>query len=302
MKTATPAAILAHLRGETLTTALLWVVVKGDNTEIRATDHDEDITIPLVGSPAQGYEGTYHAASNITASQMRSTADLAADNMEVSGALDTDGVRMDVTVADVESGNLAMAPVTIYLCNWAAPQDGAMLVRRGYLGEIKRNSDGQYTTELRGLGSLLQQVFIRTFSERCQVRDFGDSECGVNVAAIARSGTVSAVTSRRIFTADVPGSPSISAGTFTFGLVTFTSGQNNGVVREIRRDDEGNVAGVIAIWDPTPYDIQVGDTFTLSPGCDRRMTTCQTRYGNVVNFRGYGVYIEGLDALMRGPT
>jgi len=41
-------------------------------------------------------------------------------------------------------------------------------------------------------------------------------------------------------------------------------------------------------------DIQIGDTFTATAGCDRFATTCQNKFrnasqpnGNLVNFRGY---------------
>lgn len=301
MKDSLPAALQAHLRGDALSTALLWRITKNDGTQILGTDHDRDLTIPAVGSPIAEAAGTYLAGSNVTGSQVRSTSDLAVDNMNVEGAIPVAYSHVvDVTVQDIEAGLLDSARVQIFLCNWERPEDGAMTVKSGYLGDISRDSDGRYSTEIRGLAQLLAQNFVRTYSERCEVRRFGDEECKVDVPALAQTGTVTAVTSRRRFDSTITGGR--PAGYFTLGLLRFTSGLNAGFTREVRRDDEGDVVGAVSTWDIFPDTIAPGDTFEVTPGCDRLAGTCKTKYSNLLNFRGYGIFIEGMDALMRGPT
>lgn len=296
MSRAIPANLLAHLRGERQTTAMLWRIQKNDGSEIRGTDHDDDITIPGSGNDAAG---TYLAASSITGTQMRSTADFGVDNMDVSGAMPSDTRRVDVNRDEIEAGLFRDAAVWIYVCNWARPEDGVATIKRGMLGEIVRDTDGAYSTEIRGLTETLRQLIIRTYSERCQVRDFGDSECGLDVVALQQTGTITTVASRRRFTASLTGGQ--AAGYFSLGEITFTSGLNSGFTREIKRDDEGDVVGDISLWDTLPDTVQVGDTFNIRPGCNRAASTCRA-FGNILNFRGYGIYIEGLDALMAGPT
>lgn len=296
MRADIPAALLAHLRLELSSTAILWSVRKNNGQHIRGTDHDKDVTI-TTGEAA----GLYLAGSNITASRIRRTTETSVDNMDVEGAIAAPGTNtIDVSVQDIEAGLLRRAEVRVYLCNWQDPGAGAYLVQRGHLGDIGRDSDFKYSTEIRGLKQALAQIFVRTYSERCQVRDFGDSECKVDVAALEQTGTVTAVTSRRRFDAALTGGQAV--GYFSLGLITFTSGSNDGYTREIKRDDEDEVAGHISVWDQLPAAVQVGDTFTIRPGCDRRFTTCKDKYANQLNFHGYGIYIEGLDALMRGPN
>lgn len=296
MRTDIPADLLAHLRLDQSSTAILWTVEKTNGAFIRGTDHDRDIEI-LTGDAA----GVYQAGSNITGSKIRRTGDSAVDNMDIDGAIPATGsATIDVSVQDIEAGLLRRAEVRVYLCNWQKPTDGVYLVQRGNLGDITRDSDFKYSTEIRGLKQSLAQVFVRTYSERCQVRDFGDDECGVDVTALQKTGTVTAVTSRRRFDATLTGGQ--PAGYYSLGQITFTSGANSGYTREIRRDDEGSAAGHISIWDQLPAAVQVGDTFTIRPGCDRRFSTCRDKYANQLNFRGYGIFIEGLDALMRGPN
>ena len=36
-----------------------------------------------------------------------------------------------------------------------------------------------------------------------------------------------------------------------------------------------------------PEPIAVGDTFTVTAGCDKALSTCRDRFANVVNFGGF---------------
>jgi uncharacterized phage protein (TIGR02218 family) len=36
-----------------------------------------------------------------------------------------------------------------------------------------------------------------------------------------------------------------------------------------------------------PRPIEVGDTFDITAGCDKRLETCRDRFSNVVNFGGF---------------
>jgi len=47
-------------------------------------------------------------------------------------------------------------------------------------------------------------------------------------------------------------------------------------------------------------DVQVGDTFTIAPGCDKNVTTCKNKFSNVVNFHGEP-YLPGRDFLLTYP-
>jgi uncharacterized phage protein (TIGR02218 family) len=58
--------------------------------------------------------------------------------------------------------------------------------------------------------------------------------------------------------------------------------------------------GRIELFLPMGYAIAAGDTFSVYPGCDKRLETCLGRFGNVVNFRGEP-YVPGIDAMMSYP-
>ena len=82
-------------------------------------------------------------------------------------------------------------------------------------------------------------------------------------------------------------------GYFDGGVMTFTGPSgclNIGLSMEVR----SYVPGQITLQLPMPYQVQVGDTYSMTVGCDKSLTTCHDRFGNVVNFRGEP-YLPGID-------
>lgn len=297
---AMPESYLEHLRSGNTTLATCWQVEKSDGTFIRGTDHDRDITISE-GSPSNPLGGTYRAAAGITGSASRSASDMSVDNMEVNGAIDVQ-LFGDITVADIESGLLDGVPVTTFRVNWQQPDDYQEIIRRGYLGEIKRTSEGQYTTEIRGLTQLLQQTIGRTAGNRCDVDEFGDARCKFNVSNLLAQGTVTAVYSDRRFDATLtfPNTAG-SAGLYLLGKLTWTAGNNRNFTGQVKRDAAVDTLGQLEVWEPFFYEPEIGDTFDLLPGCDRRYLTCRDTFQNLVNFRGPAYFAPGMDAIIRAP-
>jgi uncharacterized phage protein (TIGR02218 family) len=298
MKTITESAA-AHLALESTTLAICWRITKRDGVTITGTDHDEDVLIT-----AGDHTGLYAAGSSIVASDNRSTSDASVDNMEVKGGFQSEGLTLsDINVADIESGNLSGASVVLFMCDWQNPDSWQLIMRSGTLGEISHDSDGAYTTELRGLKQQLKQVFVRTYSQKCPVKRFGDSECAFDLNSVTVGGSVSSVTNRKRFNVTITGvgSPSPALGVYRGGEFMFLTGRNAGFMREVKRDDMDDISGNMLFWEGFPYEPEIGDTFTLSEGCNRTWDRC-VQLGNQLNFRGHGILIEGVDALIRGPT
>lgn len=102
--------------------------------------------------------------------------------------------------------------------------------------------------------------------------------CGLNRAAHAVNGTVAAGSVRRVVNCDL----AQADGFFDLGKIEFTSGVNAGSVRTVR----DYVTGAVVLAYPLPSAPAPGDTFTIWPGCDKRLVTCQA-YGNEARFRGF---------------
>lgn len=296
-----PPAILEHLGGDATNIAICWCIEKNNGEFIRGTEHDQDITVDPTGeSPPSDLEGVYPAGANIRASSSQTGSEMAPATMNVEGAIPIENSEspavvdyIDVTVADIEAGLLNQAAVQVFFVNWAAPNDGQVVIRRGYLGDLARDSDGKYTTEIRGLAQLLSQQFMETYGVRCSVKRFGDARCKLDITPYTHAGAVTSVTNRKSITTDLSISPEPD---FRGGAFTFTSGANAGYMRE----SKSGVAGVFSFWEPFPNDIAPGDEFSAVEACDRTLARC-IEFDNAVNFRGYGVFIPGIDALSKGP-
>lgn len=49
------------------------------------------------------------------------------------------------------------------------------------------------------------------------------------------------------------------------------------------------ISGTVSIelWQEMPDAIAVGDGFNVTAGCDKQFTTCQAKFSNAINFRGF---------------
>lgn len=81
---------------------------------------------------------------------------------------------------------------------------------------------------------------------------------------------------------------------FQGGLVTWLTGLNAGLQHEVKLYRPGYVC----LFQPAPYAIVNGDTYTISAGCDKVHSTCKTRFNNVINMRAEP-HDPGMDALMQ---
>lgn len=296
--TLTPEA-LEHLRGEVRRLTVCGVITKRDGSTVRCTQHDEDIVI-TTGQ----FAGTYLTTTAVGTSDIKSNSDMSVDNLEVTGVISDDLQFTGFSVDDIEAGLFNNAPFTMFICQWDNPSLWQKITKRGFLGEIKRNSEQAFSCEWRGLTQPLQQTIGRTYGERCDVIRFGDERCKLNRDEYSAGFTVTAVTSRKDFTGSFsvgsPGAIVPATGLFDLGEITFQSGQNAGFLLQIKRDSVNGTLGHLELWDQMPYDVQVGDVAIVTAGCDRRWETCKD-FGNQKNFRGHGRLCPGIQKIIRAP-
>lgn len=280
MKTVS-AALDAHLAGEVTTLARCWRITRTDAVEFFFTDHDTDLL----------FEGnTYKAAVGFEPSAVSNNAGMNVDNLEVVGILDDSSIKAD----DIRARLFDHAEVRIFIVNWSDLTQGALKLRRGWLGEVTSTPRGAFRAELRGMNQALAQRIGELYSPECRA-DLGDTRCTVNLATFTRTATIATVIDRRVFTV----SGLVDADDFfNAGLLTFTSGPNNG--RRIEVKDWTLSTQRFELYLPAGYLPQVGDTISTYAGCDKRHATCKAKFDNLVNFRGEP-FLPGLDALLLYP-
>jgi uncharacterized phage protein (TIGR02218 family) len=277
MKSASP-ALAAHLAGEVTTLATCWRLERADGWVRGFTDHDRELVVDGL---------TYVASTGFLPSAIKTASDLSVDNLDVDGFLDDAALRAEDLIAGLFDG----ARIEVFIVNWADLGQGRLLLRKGFLGEIKR-ADQRFSAEIRGLSNRLQQTAGKLYSRLCRV-DLGSSECGVALGPRTDTYAVTQVIAAdmvRIITAR-------ATGYFTFGKATFTTGANAGAVNEVLLHD----GQTIRLFVPMPRPIVVGDQIVLVAGCDKTPETCNAKFANILNFRGEP-HIPGNDKVFSYPV
>ena len=152
-----------------------------------------------------------------------------------------------------------------------------LLLYQRYI-KLSSFTDLGFTLELRDDDWLLETKLGRQTSKFCQ-HDLGDGRCRVDLTPYTFTQTITNVTNRYQFTTN----GSFTPGQFSRGKITFTTGINTGISRDISLFETGNN---ITLWQPLPYSIAPGDEVIIIQGCGKTLFDCITRYNNAVNFGG----------------
>jgi uncharacterized phage protein (TIGR02218 family) len=265
------AGLAAHLAGGVTTLCHCWRVERKDEVVMGFTDHDRDLLID--GTP-------YKAATGFTATAIEDQLGLAVSNLDVDGALSSAAI----TEEDLNAGLYDDASVTIMRVNWQDVSQRVIL-RSGFLGNVTRG-EAAFSAELRGLAAKLDQSAGRVFQRTC-AWELGDSRCGIDLGAPAHqgSGTIASLISNFEFTAS--GIDSFASGVFNRGKITWLTGNNAGLDIEVKTHTQGSPVARLSLFLPMARAMAIGDTFTITAGCDKRLETCRDRFSNVVNFGGF---------------
>lgn len=100
--------------------------------------------------------------------------------------------------------------------------------------------------------------------------------------AWVRSGTIATRTDDGDFTATLTESRAVD-GWFALGSIKWITGDNAGTFNQVRVWTQST--SHIQLWGTTRWTVQVGDTFEIVPGCDKRFPTCLDTFANTINFR-----------------
>jgi uncharacterized phage protein (TIGR02218 family) len=268
-----------HLAGEVTTLATCWQITRRDGVVLGFTDHVRDLEVDGI---------TYMAASGYTRTAIRGTADLAVDNLDVESVFSDDGI----TEEDLRTGRYDFAEVRVFLVHYENVAQGILKLRRGWLGEVTIR-DGMYVAKLRGMTQKLQMTVGEVYTPDCAA-DLGDARCGVDLTALEESGTVDTVISATTFETSLVQ----ATGWYDGGELTWTGGANTGQTVAVRRWDAAT--GTLTLFLPALYPIQVGDAFTIRPGCDKTFATCKAKFDNAINFRGFP-HVPGNDQVLSYP-
>jgi uncharacterized phage protein (TIGR02218 family) len=277
--------LLAHLATGTTTTCRCWGVTRTDGVFLGFTDHDRDLTFD---------DRTYRAATGLSARALQMGTGLSVDNSEAMGAL----TSAAISEADIAAGRFDGAEILCWMVNWADPS-ARMLLFRGRFGEVVRQA-GAFSVELRGLSDALNQMGGQVYVKTCTAV-LGDARCRFD---LDQAG----------FSVEVPLAGRDAQGRYLFdqlpeteehwferGRIVVLNGLAAGQVGLVKFDQTIASQRTVELWSKFATDPAPGDLIRLEAGCDKVSTTCQKKFNNFLNFRGFP-QLPGEDWLTSYPV
>jgi uncharacterized phage protein (TIGR02218 family) len=277
MRRSVPAAFKNYLLTKIAKTLVrCWKVTLHNGTVKGFTTNTRDITVGGV---------LYQSITGLTTSSVKYAEGLSVDNMVISAFLSAQDEQ------DILKGLYDGAMLEVFVVNYLDLSLGFLTEKVGFLGEITR-ADGVFQAELRGLMDMLRTKIGRVYTAACDAR-LGDARCGIPLSSF--QATMTTVTGPKSFQAAAIAG--VQAGWFTDGYLVFLTGNNTGVVRDIRFH-----AGVnIDLFLSPPYPLVVNDIVNMFVGCDKTKQTCITKFNNVLNFRGFD-FVPTLEQVFDSPV
>ena len=199
----------------------------------------------------------------------------------------------------IYAGLLSGAPVTIYRATMSkygvvvGPTGGSLVSTRfvGEVGEVTDIGPTKCTVKVR---DLLYRLNLDCPQQLIQANCrwvLYSAGCTLSQAAFTRTGqSIGTLVDARTFTTEAHLSTISPAGTFSQGVIKFTSGRNNGIsyAAAVWTPGTGSTPDQIQLDTPPLFDMTVGDTFSISEGCNHSVVSCQNLQGNVNAILNYG--------------
>ena len=259
------------------TAATFWRVMRRDGVTLGFTSHDRDLW----------FDGVLHrAAPGMTPSAIRRSADLDADSAEVQGALSHDAIA----ATDLAAGRFDGAALRVGIVDWQSGQRDYLY--RGTIGSVTEE-EGRFTAELASAKAALLVDPVPRTSPSCRAAFCGPG-CALPPAAYTHEAVVVAADlGANAVTLDTFAAPEDLAG----GWLRWCDGPHAGIRMRIIAAD----AGALVLDTPLDPALTPGMRAIVREGCDHRLDTCATRFGNAVNFQGEP-FLPGNDLLIRYPA
>ena len=260
-------AMQAHLNSGATNFVMCWRLTPVSSySTIGFTEHHQDII----------YKGiAYQAKSGLSTSAVKQSDELSPNNIDADFFLNLN----DKQAYDFRAGIFDTALCDFFLIDALQPALGIISLLRGSLSTIQF-SRGQAGAQIDSLSARLQQNLLERSSPTCRA-NLGDNRCRVKLAAFTVTGIVmKATNNNQVFIDD---KRTEATNHFNQGLLTWLSGNNQGLCVDIKRFTKG---GTFLFFEPLFKPISLGDRYQVVRGCDKTVKTCETVFNNVVNFRG----------------
>lgn len=282
--------------------ARAWKIQPITNSQVfYITDHSENLKL---------FDNQiYKAMGGFESSAVRRESQLRSSNKQSRGIIDIDEISYD----NLRFGLLDNARIDEYLVD----------IRMAFIGPIDHiqytiksmSFDGkEWRAEIEGLPANLRSPVGDTWGEMCRVELFSSPDarggqegaCNLTSDAFKEDNAVTLLFADPLDRYQFRWSATINPfwnfdGRGNDGTIEWIDGDNEGFSSKIKLHVFiGGGVSEIQLQTPTPFVIQLGDSFRALPGCDKRFNgDCVNTFDNGINFQGEP-FIPGGDRARRG--
>jgi uncharacterized phage protein (TIGR02218 family) len=274
------AAIIA----ESTTLARLWQVERSDGSMLRFTDAVRPATIDVGDGDVVFRSDISFSSSAIFTSRTFANQ----QSVTLTFFLDDNGFKED----DIRARLYDKAKGTIYVYDYEHPEYGAILMYNGVFGTIKLSDQKIATVEIvpstaavNGLG-----IGLDKYSQTCRA-SLGDAKCKIDIQALKVAFTVDSASGGSFVASEL----TQPAAHWQLGFVKWLTGKNAGATSSVQSNDPGSTSAFLL--SPPFFDIAVGDTGEIFPGCDKTRATCIAKFNNILNLRAEPDVPDGANAI-----
>lgn len=265
-----------------------WRIERADGRVFLFTSHDQ--TVNFRGDD-------YSPCSSLSQSALQTSSEFGSvENLDLSGIISS----ALISITDLWAGRFDGAEVEVWRVDWTDTSK-ADLLAAGRCGALDMGSTSFKFEVTTASDRLAQRPILQPVTPSCRFK-LGDARCTVDLEALRVMGNVTSIPSpnvqtgaqRRIFTDT---GRSEADDYFQLGSLTWETGNNTGLTVDVKL----YASRQFVLERAMQYNIEVGDGYSVVPGCDRILTTCDTKFSNAINFGGFP-HLRGTDDLQKQPT
>lgn len=249
----------------------LYTWTLSDGTVMRYTSADIDIS--------WGGNSFLSGGVHLKRGATREVIGVEVDTLEVKASADATVAGLPFTQA-VRQGAFDGAWLLLeraFLSSWPVVV-GTIIRFYGRVSDV-RSGRTQTSFTIKSVLELLNAPMPRNLYQSVCLHTLYDTGCAVAKAGYTVTGAVTGTPT----TTTVGSALAQASGYFDQGVLTFTSGACSGLKRTVKSFASGTFTFAL----PLPSPPSAGDTFSVFPGCDKTLSTCQAKFSNQTRFRGF---------------
>lgn len=265
---------LATLESDKLRLADLYTFKLTNGTVLRFTSADFDITIN--GNTFS------HKNAGISRSSMAWATGLSVDDVTLEFNPSEEDKLEEITLVEAfRNGSFDGAEVQIDIAFYADGWDNEPLVlEKLFVGNIDVDEiGGSYVkASIKSYTELLNAAFpSQVYQASCCYALYG-AGCGVNRANFSEDAYVLSNSTKKQINCQLRQ----AAGYYQNGVVTFLTGKNINIKKSVKVHQ----SGFLTLSTPLPYVPAIGDKFSVSAGCNKTISMCESKFHNKANYSG----------------